>query len=165
MQPEGQKGVANPDYRQAEQGGYKGGNNQRQNDEARPRGPLHRQIHRQEDADAQDHLSQPHPFQVVAEPVDQESPQGQQRRHRQGGQQRAQIPEQGNAGRQGIKGGQPQQDIGQGQQHGRAGQHYIRPAPRDRRAGKPELGKNGRQEQGKNQPGQPLNPRVGKPAH
>ena len=108
LQPEGQKRVANPDYRQAEQSGYKGGDNQRQDDEARSRGPLHRQIHCQEDADAQDHLGQPHPFQVVAEPVDQESPQGQQRRHRQSGQQRAQIPEQGRAGRQGIPGRQPQ---------------------------------------------------------
>ena len=111
LQPEGQKGVANPDHGQAEQGGYKGGDNQRQNDEARPRCPLHGQIHCQEDADAQDHLRQPHPFQVVAEPVDQESPQGQQGRHRQGGQQRAQIQEQGRAGRQGIPGRQPQQDI------------------------------------------------------
>ena len=165
LQPEGQKRIANPNHGQAEQGGYKGGGNQCQHNKARSRCPLHRQIHCQQDADAQDHLGQPHPFQVVAEPVDQESPQGQQGRHRQGGQQRAQIPEQGNAGRQGIPGRQPQQDIGQGQQHGRAGQHYIRPAPRDGRAGKPELGENGRQQQGKNQPGQPLNPRVGKPAH
>ena len=115
LQPEGQKGIANPNHGQAEQRGYKSGGNQRQHNQPRSRGPLHRQIHCQEDANAQDHLGQPHSFQVVAESVDQESPQGQQGRHRQGGQQRAQIPEQGRAGRQGIPGRQPQQDISQGQ--------------------------------------------------